>query len=125
MHYHFRDIITIKASGNYYYWKNNVSNMPVYDRPNWDAHLRIDAHISQKWSLYSENSFEGKRLARTNINDETLPMLIDLNLGAQYNINRWLHVYLQLGNYLHRQNSIYYGYNTQGCHFLAGVKYIF
>ena len=125
MHYHFRDIITIKASGNYYYWKNNVSNMPVYDRPNWDAHLRIDANINQKWSLYSENSFEGKRLARTNTNDETLPMLIDLNLGAQYNINRWLHVYLQLGNYLHRQNSIYYGYHTQGCHFLAGVKYIF
>ena len=45
--------------------------------------------------------------------------------AAQYDINRWLNVYLQLGNYLHRKNPIYYGYYTQGCHFLAGVKYVF
>ena len=99
--------------------------MPVYDRPNWDASLRIDIHIDQNWSIYSNNKLEGKRLARTTLQDEKLPMIVDLNIGAQYDINRWLNVYLQLGNYLHRKNPIYYGYYTQGCHFLAGVKYVF
>lgn len=125
LNYHFRDIIKIKAKGHYYFWKNLSGNMPVYDRPNWDASLRIDIHIDQNWSIYSDNKLEGKRLARTTLQDEKLPMIVDLNIGAQYDINRWLNVYLQLGNYLHRKNPIYYGYYTQGCHFLAGVKYMF
>ena len=111
--------------GNYYFWKNLSANLPVYDRPNWDASLRVDVNLDQKWSLYSDNRLEGTRLAHTTTQDVQLPMVIDLNIGAQYDINRWLNVYLQLGNYLHRKNPIYYGYTTQGCHFLAGVKYIF
>lgn len=125
IHYHFRDIVKVKANGNYYFWKNLSANLPVYDRPEWDASLRVDVNIDQKWSIYSDNKLEGKRLAMTTSQDVELPMVIDLNIGAQYDINRWLHVYLQLGNYLHRKNPIYYGYNTQGCHFLAGVKYVF
>ena len=124
-HYHFKDVINIETSGNYYFWKNLGTNLPVYDRPDWDASLRIDVNIDQKWSLYSDNRLEGKRLAHTTSRDEQLPMVIDLNIGAQYDINRWLNVYLQLGNYLHRKNPIYYGYTTQGCHFLTGVKYVF
>lgn len=125
VNYHFRDIVNVKAKGHYYFWKNLSKNMQVYDRPSWDANLRVDVHIDQNWSIYSDNKLEGKRLALTTIRDEQLPMLIDLNIGAQYDINRWLNVYLQLGNYLHRKNPIYYGYNTQGCHFLAGMKYVF
>ena len=124
-HYHFKDIINVEAKGNYYFWKNLSANLSVYDRPEWDATLRVDVNIDQKWSLYSDNSLEGTRLACTTSQDEQLPMVIDLNIGAQYDINRWLNVYLQLGNYLHRKNPIYYGYTTQGCHFLAGVKYVF
>lgn len=125
LHYHFRDIITLNAKGNYYFWKNLSDNLPVYDRPDWDADLRIDVNVGPKWSLYFDNHLEGTRLAHTTTQDEKLPMVIDLNFGTQYNINRWLNVYLQLGNYLHRKNPIYYDYNTQGCHFLAGVKYAF
>ena len=129
LHYHYRDIITINAKGHYYFWKNMSEGMKVYDRPNWDASLRLDVNIDQKWSLYSDNHIEGTRWAYTTLQDEKqdekLQAIIDLNIGAQYDINRWLNVYLQLGNYLHRKNPIYYGYNTQGCHFLAGVKYIF
>ena len=124
-HYHFKDIVNVEARGNYYFWKNLSANLPVYDRPNWDASLRVDVNLDQKWSLYSDNRLEGTRLAHTTTQDVQLPMVIDLNIGAQYDINRWLNVYLQLGNYLHRKNPIYYGYTTQGCHFLAGVKYVF
>jgi hypothetical protein len=85
----------------------------------------VKVNIDQKWSIYSENRLEGARMAYTTMQDEQLPMTIDLNIGAEYDINRWINVYLQLGNYLNRKNPIYYGYNTQGCHFLAGFKYTF
>lgn len=125
LNYHYRDIVNVKAKGHYYFWKNLSENMLVYDRPNWDATLRVEVNIDQNWSIYSDNKLEGKRLAMTTMQVEQLPMVIDLNIGAQYDINRWLNVYLQLGNYLHRKNPIYFGYETQGCHFLAGVKYVF
>ena len=125
LHYHYRDIVNVKANGHYYFWKNLSENIPVYDRPNWDANLRVEVNIDQKWSIYSDNRLEGARLAYTTLQDEKLRTTIDLNIGAEYDINRWLNVYLQLGNYLHRKNPIYYGYDTQGCHFLAGMKYVF
>lgn len=125
VHYHYRDIVKVYAKGHYYFWKNLSSKSTVYDRPDWDASVRVSVNIDQKLSLYSENKLEGTRMALTNIQEEKLPMVIDLNIGAKYDINRWLNVYLQLGNYLNRKNPIYYGYNTQGCHFLAGMKYVF
>ena len=99
--------------------------MLVYDRPDWDASLHVDVNINQKWSIYTDNLLEGKRLAHTTQQDEELPMVINLNVGGKYSINRWLNVYLQFGNYLNRTHYYFYKYPTQGFHFLAGVKYAF
>lgn len=123
-HYHYRDIIEINASGNYYFWSTDKSQK-IYDRPDWDAYVRIDAHINSKWSIYSENYFAGKRQAFTNQGDRELAPIISLNIGGQYTVNRWLIAYLQLNDYLNRKNDIFYGYQAQGLHFLLGVKYKF
>lgn len=131
LHYHWRDILDIHLSGNYYHWIGMNSEMytnlvGVYDRPSWDAHLRIDAHIDSKWSIYSDNTFVGSRRAFTiDGTDETLQPIVSLNLGASYAINRWLSTYIQLNNYLNRTNDLYYGYQAEGCHFLLGAKYQF
>jgi hypothetical protein len=130
LNYHFRDIIKFKAKGHYYFWKNLSENMPVYDRPNWDAYARVEAHIDSKWSVYSENYFAGSRMAFVQKYPDgatvaELRPIISLNIGGQYAINRWVLVYLQLNDYLNRKNDIFYGYKTQGIHFLLGVKYKF
>ncbi len=136
LHYHWRDILHIRLAGNYYHWIcqriEGADDIPlgVYDRPSWDVHLRIDARIDSKWSLYSDNTFVGSRraFAPTPTDDNrivTLEPVVSLNLGASYAINRWLSTYLQLNNYLNRRNDIYYGYQSQGFHFLWGVKYLF
>ena len=124
LHYHYRDIIELNASGNYYIWKA-ADGVTVYDRPSWDAHARLDVHIDSKWSVYSDNYFAGGYNVATTIGDKTLKPTISLNIGGQYSVNNWLHVYLQLNNYLNRKNDIFYGYQSQGCHFLLGVKYKF
>jgi hypothetical protein len=127
LHYHYRDILELNATGNYYFW---TSEQPIYDRPNWDIKARLDIHIDSKWSIYSENYFAGSRMAfvRTYPGDATafeLRPIISLNIGGQYAINRWLLVYLQLNDYLNRKNDIFYGYQSQGIHFLAGIKWKF
>ena len=122
LHYHYKDIIDVNLAGNYYFYP---TTSPTFDRPNWDAYARIDAHIDSKWSIYSENYFMGSRLALINKDQQQLKPTISLNIGGQYSINKWLHVYLQLNNYLNRKNDIFYGYQSQGCHFLVGVKYKF
>ena len=124
LHYHYRDIIELNASGNYYIWKA-ADSVTVYDRPSWDTHARLDVHIDSKWSVYSDNYFAGGYKVATTIGDKTLKPTISLNIGGQYSVNNWLHVYLQLNNYLNRKNDIFYGYQSQGCHFLLGVKYKF
>ena len=129
LHYHYRDIIELNAAGNYYIW-TAADNTTIYDRPSWDAHARLDVHIDSKWSVYSENQFVGSRWAYVmkypdGASAEKLRPTISLNIGGQYSVNNWLHVYLQLNNYLNRKNDIFYGYQSQGCHFLLGIKYKF
>lgn len=122
MHYHYRDILELNVAGNYYFW---TAEQPIYDRPNWDIKARLDVHIDSKWSIYSDNYFAGSRLAQTTQGDQTLAPIISLNIGGQYAVNRWLVAYLQLNDYLHRRSEYFYGYHSQGIHFLAGVKFKF
>ena len=146
LHYHYKDILTVNLAGNYYFYpmnpipsmdpdsphfqENRIKGTHIFDRPNWDVYARIDAHIDSKWSIYSENQVVGSRWAYVmkypgGASAEKLRPTISLNIGGQYSVNNWLHVYLQLNNYLNRKNDIFYGYQSQGCHFLLGVKYKF
>lgn len=146
LHYHYRDILEINLGGNYYFYQQEpipsmdpdapyfqearIKGTHVFDRPNWDAYARIEAHIDSKWSVYSENYFAGSRFAYVQqypggASAVELRPIISLNIGGQYAINRWLSVYLQLNDYLNRKNDIFYGYQEQGLHFLLGVKWRF
>ena len=142
-HYHYQDIIQIHLGGNYYFWDcfrheaipadyrqffaDTEGKMPddaIFGRANWDLHLRIDGRIDEHWSLYSENFFSGKRLALTTIGTKTLKPTVILNLGCQYEQDNWT-TFLQLNNYIHRHNDIYYGYQSEGINFLLGGSYKF
>jgi len=131
--YHYQDIIRILASGNYYHWtaENVDAHHPlvdkdmIYDRPEWDAHLRIDARIDQHWSLYSDNIFAGRTNALYKDGVEKTKATIDLNIGARYDFNKNIGIWLQLNNYLNRHHDIYYTYQSQGIHGLLGVSWKF
>jgi hypothetical protein len=120
VHYHYRDIIELNASGNYYIWSQTH-----YDTPDWDIHARLDVHFTSQWSIYSDNHFAGSRVAKTSLGDQTIKPTIALNLGAQYKVNRWLSAYIQLNDYINRKDEIFYGYHSQGIHFLLGITYKF
>ena len=169
MNFHFRDVLRINLYGDYYFWKvlahekidysfaspcaaidaiNAGTNTTVYDRPNWEAGLRVDARFDKHWSMYSDNRFAGSRIALARDGAHTLQPTIDLDLGLQYDM--WvgkvkgerfkakgesqvlrpepkpnLSLFIQLNNWLHRKNEFYYGYRSTGINFLMGVTFRF
>lgn len=125
--YHYQDIVTIHLDGNYTLWQMDKESgyKYAYYRPSWEINFRVDAKINSKISLYSDNYFAGGRYALVGTEDVRLKPTIDLNIGAQYNIDKWLACYLQLNNYLNRKHDVFYGYQTQGINFVAGVTWSF
>lgn len=133
LHYHWRDILFLNASGNYYARKAKTAIGGLtedFDEPVWDARLRIEGKINQKWSLYSDNYFAGTRNACVYDGaayqvKEMRPMF-DLNLGLQYNINRWWSVYAQLNNYLAWTEKLsymtFYGHEAQRANCMVGFS---
>ena len=147
VNYHYRDYVRVNLNGDYYFWS---SDSTVYDRPNWDLALRIDGRIDKHWSLYSENVFEGSRLALVSDGSEhRLKPRVDLNLGVQYEM--WvgnkvekvkakgdkgeqilrpepqpnLILFAQLNDFIHYRNEIFYNYHTAGINFLIGATFRF
>lgn len=117
--------------------KNPDGSFKMLDRPRWDLRVNIDARIDRHWSLYSHNYFTGKRLALmwdeklsgAGVNREyslrTIIPTIELDLGCMYEYNKWLSVYLELNNIIHRHNVYYYGFTNPGVNFLLGASYKF
>ena len=147
INYHYRDILRVNLHGDAYFWSGDK----VYDRAKWELGLRVDGRIDQHWSLYSDNHFTGSRLAKAWDGDHMLAPLVDLDLGLQYETlvgkkkakGERLEVkgdgtqvlrpepqpnlvfFLQLENFIHRKNEIYYGYHTHGIGFLIGATFRF
>ncbi|MCQ2310594.1 MAG: hypothetical protein MJZ64_02455 [Paludibacteraceae bacterium] len=132
--YHYQDIVRLLVSGNYYHWTANgieaPENMPfspktVYDRPAWDLHVRVDAHIDSHWSLYSDNVFAGPINMMTWKGNQKGKVFVDLSLGARYDFKSDLGVYLQLDNFINRHNDHFYGYQLEGIQVMAGCCWKF
>ena len=142
LNFHFRDALRINLHGDYYFWSSAIGR--VYDRPSWELGLRVDGRIDEHWSVYSDNQLSGSRLALANDGEHLLKPIIELNAGVQYAM--WvgkakpaktegmvlkpepkpnLVLFLQLNNWLHRKNDIYYGYRSQGINFLLGATFRF
>ncbi len=151
MNCHYRDIVRINLDADYFIWSGDTA---VYDRPSWRIGFRIDGRIDKHWSLYSQNHFEGSRLALAydaatdTYAAHTLKPHIDLDLGVQYEMfvgkkserlkvkgdgeqilrpepKPNLTLFLQLENFIHRKNEIYYGFHCHGISALIGASYRF
>jgi hypothetical protein len=151
INYHYRDIVRINLDADYFIWSGAAK---VYDRPSWKIGFRVDGRIDEHWSLYSENKFEGSRLAlaydaaTNSYSTHTLKPHIDLDLGVQYEMvvgkshikhhtsnmtaqvlrpepKPNLTLFLQLENFIHRKNEIYYGFHAHGITALLGASYRF
>ena len=144
IHYHWRDIVNVNVGGNYYIYKalTDIGNLTFddgrlmgFDGPDWDLHARVDVNINRKWSVYSDNYLLGKRtvcvfdLTTGSYDGRTLRPAFDLNLGMQYNVNRWLSVFAQLNNYLAWTEKLsyytFYGHEAARANCMLGLTWSF
>ena len=141
--YHYQDIVNILVAGNYYIHsldslENSAlaaairtadGNLPALDAPKWNLQVNVDARINRHWSVFTHNHFAGSRTVvltdYTTYRTYRLIPTIELNLGAQYDFNKYLNVYCTLNNILHRFNPVYYGYSVPGINFIIGANYKF
>lgn len=142
--YHHRDVVFLHAEGAYlagpahndvFGLLNDQGENVTFDRASWYARLRVDGKINAKWSLYSDNFFEGSRSVcvynqTTNAPEvATLRPRFDLNLGVKYNINKWMFAYAQVNNYLAWTSklswSTFYGYEAQRANCMLGFSMVF
>lgn len=138
--YHYRDIIDVKLSGDWYAYRgvkdDNGTATLAYDRPEWEFGMKIVGHIDKHWSVYTWDSFKGGRLNRIYYNgqekDAKLPAYVDMNIGAGYQFadtgNKLLDrlsLSLELKNFIHRKNMVWYGYESEGFNGAVGARWTF
>ena len=143
-HYHWRDMVVVNLGGNYYIYnaltslgglKHDNGDMMAFDGPQWDLHARVDVNINRKWLVYSDNYMFGKRyaavydIAKKAYSSAVLKPGFDLNVGVQYNVNRWLSVYAQLNNYLAWTDRLsymtFYGHEAARANCMLGLTWSF
>lgn len=149
IHYHYKDIFSMNLSGDYFFAKGReltpISHCmeaaqgeftsSTFGKPSWQVRARFDGRINSRWSLYSDNYFAGGRTAllldqsTLSFSQADLKPILDLNLGVEYNINKWLSVFAQLNNYLAWTSSLtyelFYSTPAQGVNCLFGVSWTF
>lgn len=143
--YHYRDIVDLHIWGDYFIYsgvKNNTTNNTkyatstsgrIYDRPDWEIGFEVIGRIDKHWSVYTHSQMEGARWAYTlQHGDKRLPAFINIDLGCGYQFAQTgnkaldrLYLFAELQNLLHRQNQIWYGYQTEGLHGRIGLSWKF
>ena len=153
VNYHYRDIVRVNLNGDYFIWKGDttVYDRPAW-KLGLRVDGRIDKHWSLYSENLFEGSRTA--LVYTAADDtyaeRTLKPCIDLNLGVQYEM--WvgskgkrlkvkgernedqilrpepkpnLTLFLQLNNFIHRKNAVYYQHHEHGINFTLGATYRF
>ncbi len=100
-----------------------------YQKPTTEVKLGASFMITEKVRAWTNIYYYGKR---TTLDISTLPnfdvdmdAFIDLNLGADYQLNKQLSVFLSLTNILNNKYQRYYNYPVNGIQIMGGIKYVF
>jgi hypothetical protein len=77
--------------------------------------------VSERFAR-TPNSWEGD-FAATGIYEKKLPMLVDLNLSAEYRYSKRLGLYFELYNLLNSKYNLYNNYRIQGFTLMGGLSF--
>ena len=99
----------------------------AWHRPNFKAALNTTIFPVDKLTVTTDVYYLGGLMA---LNGETtevfeLDDIIDLNLGARYEINDRFGVFLQMNNLLGKEYERYLNYPSRGIQFLGGLSVTF
>ncbi len=126
------------GKANYYFY-NTSTLEAAFQRPEWELSLNNNFILDDKWLLqFNANAMGGivggvfDPIAATDgvfnptlFRSETLPVIIDLQLKADYQINDQFSVFAIGNNLLNRTNQRFLNYPVRGIQGIAGLTYKF
>lgn len=127
--------IAAELSINKYSMKYNIpegNTIAYYDypeawyKPNFTMTLRGDYRYDETWKFNASMMVLGKRWAK-NLGGkaEQLKPALDVQLGADYQIQEDLAAFVEIHNLFHNKYQLYYNYPSLGFEIFAGIKYRF
>ena len=95
-------------------------------KPSFTMTVRGDYRLDEIWKFNASLTMLGKRWAMdTKGNAEQLKSLVDVKLGADYQIMEDLAAFAEIHNLLNQKYQLYYNYPGLGFEVFAGIKYRF
>lgn len=118
--------LAAELSVNSYSLKNNALYKHVWYKPSFTMNIRGDYEFDETWTFNASMMMMGKRWA-LNLNDEevTLDPALDIQLGADYQIQEDLAAFVEIHNLFHQKYQFYYNYPSLGFEIFVGLKYRF
>ena len=101
-------------------------NPEAWYKPNFTMTLRGDYRYDETWKFNASMMVLGKRWAK-NLDGEAeqLKPALDVQLGADYQIQEDLAAFVEIHNLFHNKYQLYYNYPSLGFEIFAGIKYRF
>lgn len=95
-------------------------------KPSFTMTVRADYQLDETWKFNASMMLVGKRWAM-NLDKvaEQLEPALDVQLGADYQIQKDLAAFVEIHNLLHDKYQLYYNYPSVGFEVFAGIKYRF
>ena len=101
------------------YWK-------AWYKPGFTMTLRSDYRLDETWKFNASMMVLGKRWAMDlDGNAEQLKPALDIQLGADYQIQEDLSAFAEIHNLFNNKYQLYYNYPSLGFEIFAGIKYRF
>lgn len=119
INFNHKDIVNVHLKGTYNKWNVETENH-AWMKPVFEADFTTDIRITPKLTTLALVFYEAGRYAKLGDNPFRMKSKIDINLGANYTINKSFAVFGKLNNLLNRKYQHYYGYDVQGFNFMVG-----
>ena len=105
---------------------NSYSLEKAWYKPSFTMTLRGDYRLDETWKFNASMTLIGKRWAM-DLNGEAkqLKTAADIQLGADYQIQKDLAAFVEIHNVFHQKYQLYYNYPSAGLEVFAGIKYRF
>lgn len=105
---------------------NNFSISRAWYKPSFELTLKGGYRSSDTWKFNAAMHVMGRRWALDENNEETeLKPAFDIQLGADYQINKDFSAFAEIHNLFHNKYQLYYNYPSLGFECFIGLKYKF
>ena len=128
LHWKAMDKLNLAAelSLNSYTIGNKLFCEYAWYKPSFTMTLRGDYQLDETWKFNASMELIGKRWAK-NLDGkaEQLKPAVDIQLGADYQIQKDLAAFAEIHNLFHQKYQMFYNYPSLGFEIFAGIKYRF